>query len=315
MSGTLARAWCDGGHEVKVITTSEGDEEIDGVRILRNPSAAAVWKTTRWSDVCFHNNISMKWAWAPRIARRPWVVTHQTWLTKADGKIGWQERVKRWSLRGARSIAISAAVAAHLPGPSTIIPNAYNDGVFSLPPDGYVRDQDLVFVGRFVSDKGGDLLISAMRKLADQNVTPRLTMIGQGPEKERWCRLANEAGLSEQVRWVGPLQGHALASELRRHRIMVVPSRWAEPFGIVALEGAACGCLVVGSRNGGLIDAIGSCGETFFNGDVGEFATTLMRAWRGEIKCDPSRVLEHLRIHQAGGIAARYLRVFEEELT
>ena len=41
--------------------------------------------------------------------------------------------------------------------------------------------------------------------------------------------------------------GAALAALLNQCRILVVPSLWAEPFGIVALEGIACGCVVVGS--------------------------------------------------------------------
>jgi glycosyltransferase involved in cell wall biosynthesis len=47
---------------------------------------------------------------------------------------------------------------------------------------------------------------------------------------------------------------------LSRHRLMVVPSRWPEPFGIVALEGMASGCVVIGTDLGGLPEAIGPGG-------------------------------------------------------
>ncbi len=42
--------------------------------------------------------------------------------------------------------------------------------------------------------------------------------------------------------------------------------------GIVALEGIACGCVVIGSQGGGLKDAIGNCGLTYPNGDVAALA-------------------------------------------
>ena len=69
--------------------------------------------------------------------------------------------------------------------------------------------------------------------------------------------------LAENVSFVGPKSGDGLAEILNQHQILVVPSRWAEPFGIVAVEGIACGCVVVGSVAGGLPEAIGGCGVNF----------------------------------------------------
>jgi glycosyltransferase involved in cell wall biosynthesis len=40
-----------------------------------------------------------------------------------------------------------------------------------------------------------------------------------------------------------------------------------EGFGVVALEGIACGCVVVGANGEGLPEAIGKCGKIFPNGD------------------------------------------------
>ena len=314
MSISLAREWCKKGHLVRVITATPGANLVAGVPVLRNPSAREIWRATRWCDVCFHNNISLRWTWAPIIAFRPWVIAHQTWLTKADGRVGWQERLKRIVLRAGRSVAISHAMAAHLPVPVTVIPNAYDETVFRLPSDDEPRAEDLVFVGRFVSDKGGDVLIAAMASLGRRGIRPKLTMIGEGPDENQWRKQSEDAGLGAQLRWTGPLSGAALANELHRHSVMVVPSRWAEPFGIVALEGAASGCVVVGSRAGGLSEAIGPCGETFANGDVGALAEALGRMIRGEFVRSPAQIDAHLRTHRVGTIAKRYLGLFEEVL-
>ena len=59
--------------------------------------------------------------------------------------------------------------------------------------------------------------------------------------------------------------------------MLAVPSRWREPFGIVALEGIACGCVVVASEGGGLAEAVGPCGLTFANGDTAALAAQLGR--------------------------------------
>jgi glycosyltransferase involved in cell wall biosynthesis len=95
--------------------------------------------------------------------------------------------------------------------------------------------------------------------------------------------------------------------------VLVVPSRWEEPFGMVALEGIACGCLVVGSASGGLPDAIGSCGVTFKNGD----AVDLSRAIREVLEKKEvtqhfqEAVSNHLNCHRAEVTAARYVEIFE----
>ena len=52
-----------------------------------------------------------------------------------------------------------------------------------------------------------------------------------------------------------------MVEELNRHEIMVVPSRWNELFGVVALEGMACGCAMLVSDGGGLPDAVGYAGH------------------------------------------------------
>jgi glycosyltransferase involved in cell wall biosynthesis len=171
----------------------------------------------------------------------------------------------------------------------------------------------LVALGRLVSDKGFDLLIEALALLAKQGCRPRLTLIGDGPEKPKLMQMAKDLGVAEQISFLGAKSGPALAEELNRHRIMVVPSRWKEPFGIVALEGIACGCVTVGSSGGGLADAIGPCGPTFPNGDVNALVAVLSRLLKtpDELAQFRKPAAEHLRRHHPATIAARFLELFE----
>ena len=104
---------------------------------------------------------------------------------------------------------------------------------------------------------------------------PDLTIVGAGPEEQGLRQLAHELGLDRQVTFAGEKSGAPLAELLNRHRMLVVPSRWAEPFGVVALEGIACGCVVIGSENGGLKEAIGPCGLVFPNGNAQALAERL----------------------------------------
>jgi glycogen synthase len=176
-----------------------------------------------------------------------------------------------------------------------------------------VRPFDLAFLGRLVSDKGCALLLEAMGGLGQQGLHPRLLIIGQGPEELSLRAQATALGLGGQIEFAGPLSGAALVRRLNEARILVVPSLWNEPFGIVALEGIACGLAVVGSAGGGLPEAIGPCGLTFPNGDGAALAARL-----AELLGNPARIGEllakapaHLARHDPKAAASAYLAVME----
>ena len=113
-----------------------------------------------------------------------------------------------------------------------------------------------------VSDKGIDVLIEAMAKLRSRGFEPSFTLV-VGGQKPVIRGKVNQLGLGNLVTFAGQVTGEKLNRLLNAHRIMVVPSREGEGFGVVALEGIACGCVVVGSTHGGLSEAIGQCGRIF----------------------------------------------------
>ena len=113
------------------------------------------------------------------------------------------------------------------------------------------------------------------------------------------------------VHCVQGTRGAELAALLNRHQVLVVPSRWAEPFGIVALEGLACGCFVIGSEGGGLKEAIGPGGITFVNGDASALAGALQKALVNRLPVDRPAVAAHLARHRPSAVAAGYLQELE----
>jgi glycosyltransferase involved in cell wall biosynthesis len=112
------------------------------------------------------------------------------------------------------------------------------------------------------------------------------------------------------------MRGHELAEELNAHKVLVAPSLGNEGFGVVALEGMACGCVVIGSEGGGLREAIGPGGLTFPNGDVEALAVCLEKALfdAETIARCRSAAPAHLARHQPGPVAGRYLEVFSKVL-
>lgn len=307
----LAEEFVKMGHEVRVVTQTPASERDElSFEILRRPSAGALCRVVRWCDVFFHNNISLQTAWPLALIRRPWVIAHHTWIARPNGRLGWQDRLKLRLLRFASSIAVSRAVAESLPVASVVVPDPYNDELFREEPNAR-REKELIFVGRLVSDKGADILIDALGQLRPRDLTPRLTIIGEGPERETLRQLASEPGVEEQICFVGSKTGPELVELLNEHQILVVPSRWQEPFGIVALEGIACGCVVVGSSGGGLKEAIGACGVTVPNGNALALAGALEELLRQpkQLAAYRANADEHLRRHRRGVVASEYLKV------
>jgi glycogen(starch) synthase len=314
VSAILAEEFVSAGHEVQLITETAGEDlERRGYGVTRRPSLRKIFSLLRWADIFFQNNISLP-ALLPALAvAKPSIVVHQTWIRNPRGGLGWKDRLKRMLLARVTNVAISQAIADDLERSCVINPNPYRDASFRLIP-GVVRNRDLVFLGRLVSDKGVDLLLRALRDVRQEGSTPTLTIIGTGPEEQALRALVRELDLREQVEFVGEKSGDELAMLLNRHRIMVVPSRWAEPFGVVALEGIACGCAVLGSEDGGLKEAIGPGGITFKNGDQASLAAALDQLLR-------DRVLEeflrragpaHLLRFKASEVARAYLQLIED---
>jgi len=308
----LARSLCAGGDEVLIVTRTRGrDETPRSYRVLRDPSPREFLVATRWADVVLHQNLALRGLWPLVLVRRPLVVAHQSWYRRPNGRIAWRDRLKRRVIaRADGSISVSAAIAADLGSTSVVIGNAYDSDLYSLSGNSE-RDGDLLFVGRLVSDKGLDLLVEALGELARREVRPRLTVVGEGPERDRCARRAAELGLTPQIHFRGAHSGADLATIYRRHRILVVPSRYREPFGIVALEGIACGCAVIASEGGGLADAVGPCGRLVPNCDVAALATAIerLRGDQAELERYRQGGALHLRAYRPDRVAARYREV------
>lgn len=305
----LAEEWIKEGHEVRIITqTPDSSSRELPVPVIRNPSILRLVRELLWCDVYFQNNISLQTLWPALILGKPTLITHQTWISP-----GIAGALKRFVCRlVAGTVAISEAIRKETGG-DLVLPNPYQDMIFREDPRSE-RDRDLMFVGRLVSDKGADLVIQALVLLAQRGLKPGLTIVGEGPEAGFLRSLVSESSLENQIVFCGKKSGPELAALLRRHRMLIVPSRWEEPFGIVALEGIACGCVVIASSGGGLPESIGPCGLLFENGYPEMLADQLERllgdpAEFEQLKNHPLRD-RHLEHHKSTHIGKEYLKLF-----
>ena len=177
-------------------------------------------------------------------------------------------------------------------------------------------------MGRLVSDKGVDLAIRAFHRIIytqnNKQDTSQiiLTIIGDGPERTSLQNLVVELSLEKHVLFTGVLRGEELVMCLNQHKFILIPSRWEEPFGIVALEGMACGCIPIASDGGGLKSAIGKAGILFQRNNLEDLVSCMKKVTEDNhlIKRFHEEIPHHLAKFHPHEISRRYLEVVESVL-
>lgn len=140
--------------------------------------------------------------------------------------------------------------------PSTLVTVIHNC-LEPVPAPPVERENLIVFAGRVVADKGADAFVAACALVLPGLPGWRAEMVGAdrfsptAPDTPFLTALRPAAAAAGVV-----LRGHqphaVVLDAMRRAAIVVVPSRWPEPFGLVALEAMACGAALICSPTGGL---------------------------------------------------------------
>jgi glycogen synthase len=301
----LAEEFCLAGHRTVVVTQTLGKPlPYAGFELIRRPGARRLLQLYRWADIILQHQVALKTAWPLLWIRRPWVIIHNDWIDRDKSFRSW---LKQRVIRFAKNVTTSQALADRLSVHSTLIPNPYQNQVFQCRPRS-VRLHDLIFVGRLIWGKGVHILIQAVRELERRGIRRELTIVGIGSELSDLVQAA--AGLP--IKFLGLKRGSELSELLSEHKVLVVPSLEPEPFGIVALEGLASGCLVVASRGGGLVEAVGPHGVFFESGNPSALADAILAADAMPKLLDG--VAQHLARHHAKFIATRYLKFLESTI-
>jgi glycosyltransferase involved in cell wall biosynthesis len=119
------------------------------------------------------------------------------------------------------------------------------------PPAPMEEEPVVLFVGQVIRGKGVDLLL---RALSEVKQPFRALIVGTGHHHGDCVALARELGLGDRVSFLGWVAHEHLAPLFERARVVVVPSRWPEPFGMVGLEAMWSARPVVGFAVGGIPD-------------------------------------------------------------
>lgn len=313
VTAILAEQFSRLGAKVTVVAHTPGNARVsDSYEVVRRPSLARLCALARNSDVVLQCQISLRTILPVLLLGKPVIIAHHGVGTHSSGR--WQDRLKRAVFPLCTNLAVSKAAAEAISVRALVVGNPFEADEFTVGEE-IARDKDIVFLGRLIWGKGCDIALNAIRVLEDEGIHATLTVIGDGPEMPALRRLSVELGIADRVDFRGSmLEGRGM--EVARHKIMAIPSRGAEGFGVVALEGLAAGCVLVASNAGGLPEAVGPCGLVFPNSEVKALAVALKRLLiDGDLR---RNLLKNRKVHmerfQPESVARRYLEVFESVL-
>jgi len=132
----------------------------------------------------------------------------------------------------------------------------------------------LLCIGRLVEEKGFDLAIRALGDIMDVFPTARLVIAGDGRARHDLELQVEALGLGRAVEFSGWCQPEKIRALIDAATIVLIPSRWQEPFGLVALEAAQRARPVIAARTGGLPEVVvhGETGVLFKKDDPNDLA-------------------------------------------
>ena len=116
----------------------------------------------------------------------------------------------------------------------------------------YKKDKKITFVGKLNESKGYDIYKNAVIKILDEFNNWKAFSIGDESRERPKINHKNHKEL-------GFLKHKKVLQFLNKSEIVVVPSRWEEPFGRTALESASRACATIISRKGGLPETTDHC--------------------------------------------------------
>jgi len=180
-----------------------------------------------------------------------------------------------------------------------VVPNGIDASRFRLGSGG----ERLVYLGRMEEEKGPDVAVRIAREAGRP-----LILAGPMTDDEFFDEHVRP-DLGDGIEYVGIVNHEQKVDLLGTACCVLMPPRWEEPFGLVAVEAMACGTPVLALPKGALPELVVPGLNGFLADDPGELANLIAQAGELDRAAIREWVSDRFTLDDAAG---RYMRLYEE---
>ncbi|MEC5145323.1 glycosyltransferase family 4 protein [Chitinophaga sp. 212800010-3] len=194
-------------------------------------------------------------------------------------------------------------------------------GYFIDPVDVVVQTEpipdefNVVFVGSLFRGKGVDILIEAASKIKEEKF--QINIVGEGPEKQALVDLVKSYNM-KNITFLNFMQNEAVQRFIRKHDLLVLPSRRKDGWGAVVNEALMQGTPVVCSESCGasVLLCERNYSDVFESGNAVSLADTLRKQiLRGKLSSqDRQRIVKWSECINGDRAASYFLEIVNSNL-
>lgn len=279
LCGEIRKELLRRGIAVYVITCAKG-EPTDDIERITGKRGFLDWKMLcALKSKCQPDDIVLTDTWHPAgmlarlVTKNVYMLAHGAEFLPATGIAGTKmwHAYRRRVLSSAKGVVSNSHYTAGLVRDcspraiGTAIPLAV-DAAYFCPTCKKNNTDDvlrLCSLSRLQKFKGHDFILKCIAKLPTDYQERLLFEIGgKGDYKEHLERLCNDLGIDKIVKFLGFMPDNEVLDFYSRNDVFVLCTREepeaqnVEGFGLVFIEAQACGTAVIGTRTGGIPDAI-----------------------------------------------------------
>ena len=202
-----------------------------------------------------------------------------------------------------------------------VIYNGYNEQIFRPIPLQEARKKlglplkkkILLSVGNLVDVKGHSYLVDAMQIVLKRRDDVILIIVGSGPLKIKLRKKIDRLGLNRRILLVGSKPHEEIPIWMNASDLFVLPSL-GEGFPTVIPEAMACGKPIIGTRVGGVPEAVShqDLGNLVNPGNSEVLASAILEAL--DKKWKPEIILHHAKRYSWNNLVKQILDVYQDVL-
>jgi glycosyltransferase involved in cell wall biosynthesis len=155
-----------------------------------------------------------------------------------------------------------------------VVPHGMEEPTY---PASSLRSDPFTFLclGRLVPEKGFEVALRALAATGRRDL--RLIIVGEGSAEPALRECAVQLKIAGQVEFRGWVHPDRVASLIDEATVVLMPSLWREPFGLVAVQAAQMGRPIIASRVGGIPEIVvdGVTGRLVAPGDPAALALVM----------------------------------------